>query len=154
MPQASRHRRVVTALALNVQDRRNRARALLETRQRKAALLALDAPNVAHRLHLMQPPERIMDSCSAVEAAPKTPEPTTEVEDSALQQRRGPVSYEQWLEEGCPADFWRPLLEEELYRPLEAEQLYLATKYSLAAKGGQSTKRSTHSMGARSGLRE
>ncbi|RNF20432.1 uncharacterized protein Tco025E_03790 [Trypanosoma conorhini] len=122
-----------TELVFSVQDRRNRARALQEIRQRKAALLSLSTADVARRLRAMHPPEEIMDSCGNKKEAEKKHSRPLHAED-ASQMFRPPMSYEQWLEEGFPVSCWRPLLSTELYHPLEAEQQYLSKKYSVAPK--------------------
>ncbi|ORC90129.1 uncharacterized protein TM35_000091790 [Trypanosoma theileri] len=150
-----RRKRVATSLVFSVQDRRNRARALLQIQQRKAALFPIGTSDVAHRLHVMQPNEGIMD-CSFV--AEDTEEdfalfssgniPPEEIRS----RRRTPISYEQWVEEGFPVDCWRPLLMDELYEPLEAEQTFLQAKYTLASKRRKSLAKETSTANNQTGI--
>ncbi|PBJ72930.1 hypothetical protein TcG_01555 [Trypanosoma cruzi] len=137
MPSTIRRKWLATALVFSVQDRRNRARALREVRERKAALLALSTNDVAQRLRAMRPPDDIMDSRGdgigeKTQKAGQNSKFATS--DDTATPFRPPMSYEQWQEEGFPVGCWRPLLLTELYHPLEAEKNYLGKKYSLAPK--------------------
>ncbi|KAH9598920.1 hypothetical protein LSM04_003926 [Trypanosoma melophagium] len=133
-----RRKRVATSLVFSVQDRRNRARALLEIQQRKAALFPIGTADVAHRLHVMQPNEEIMDCSFTVEDSEDGfavfSTASAPSDDIIRSRRRTPISYEQWVQEGFPVDCWRPLLMDELYEPLEAQQTFLRVKYTPASK--------------------
>lgn len=134
---------MTTALSVNVQDRRHHTRTLMETRQRKSALLALDSEEVVHRLRAMRPPEGLLDSEF----------PKADVEDfqSRARSRGGdsasneegkelppvpppPRTFKQWADKGFPTTSWRPLLSEELYHPLEAQKMILTNKYTPSQK--------------------
>ncbi|ESL07678.1 hypothetical protein TRSC58_04629 [Trypanosoma rangeli SC58] len=135
LPLSPRRKWLQTELVFSVQDRRSRARALQQIRENKAALLGLTTRDVARRLQAMHPPCEIMDSCGASgeeKKEEKAKSPSRSYRGDTSPRFRPPMSYEEWLEEGFPVSCWRPLLSTELYYPLEAEQKYLSTKYSVA----------------------
>nr|CCC89799.1 unnamed protein product [Trypanosoma congolense IL3000] len=149
LPSFPQRKRITTALSVNVQTRRSHTRTLLETRQRKAALLALDPEEVVHRLQVMRPSEGLLDSRQAAETANapqgrgKRPSKTGvhvvgEGEEPKITPP--PKTFRQWVKSGFPTTSWRALLLDELYHPIEAEKQCLALKYTVCTKPTESEK--------------
>ncbi|KAG8346372.1 hypothetical protein ERJ75_000133500 [Trypanosoma vivax] len=141
----SRRKRLAAVLVVSVQDRRCHTRTLQETRQRKAALLPLDTLEVAHRLRAMRPPQGLLDSQISGSGPSSTenddsnsvtgPSVVLEPIKPRTSGAKLPLtSYKRWAEEGFPMEVWRPLLENELYHPLEAEKTLITKKYQVRRK--------------------
>lgn len=64
---------------------------------------------------------------SSSDRGPPVPSPGRPSSEVPLQF---PMTYEEWLEMGCPTTSWSVLLSETLYGPEEAEELFYRAKYS------------------------